>query len=92
MAERFPNEYKTLWKKDELLVTTNSSFSHSVFKRLALQTRKNRGLFGEGLGKLCVKLLNFESEMEEIKFLPQPSTSTCTVNYKGKGSLFHVHV
>ena len=24
-------------------------FSHSVFKRLVLQTRKNQGLFGKGL-------------------------------------------
>ena len=28
-----------------LLVTSNFSFSHSVFKRLVLQTRKNQGLF-----------------------------------------------
>ena len=28
---------------------SSSSFSHSVFKRLALQTRKNQGLFGKGL-------------------------------------------
>ena len=26
---------------------SNFSFSHSVFKRLVLQTRKNRGLFGK---------------------------------------------
>ena len=32
-------------KKEKLLV----SFSHSVFKRLVLQMRKNQGLFGEGL-------------------------------------------
>ena len=28
---------------------SNFCFSHSVFKRLALQTRKNQGLFGKGL-------------------------------------------
>ena len=28
---------------------SNFSFSHSVFKRLVLQTRKNQGLFGKGL-------------------------------------------
>ena len=28
---------------------SNFSFSHSVFKRLVLQTRKNNGLFGKGL-------------------------------------------
>ena len=30
-------------------LTSNFSFSHSVFKRLVLQTRKNQGLFGKGL-------------------------------------------
>ena len=30
-------------------MTSNFSFSHSVFKRLVLQTRKNQGLFGKGL-------------------------------------------
>ena len=30
-------------------VTINFSFSHSVFNRLVLQTRKNQGLFGKGL-------------------------------------------
>ena len=48
---------KTLWEKDELLVTSKSSFSHSVFKRLALQTRKNQGLFGKGLKKRTRKVL-----------------------------------
>ena len=31
---------------------SNFSFSHSVFKRLVLQTRKNQGLFGTGLRNL----------------------------------------
>ena len=31
------------------------SFSHSVFKRLVLQTRKNQDLFGKGLNNHCVK-------------------------------------
>ena len=34
---------------EKLLITNNFSFSHSVFKRLILQTRKNQGLFGKGL-------------------------------------------
>ena len=38
-----------MWEKEKLLVTSNFSFSHSVFKRLVLQTRKNKGLFGVGL-------------------------------------------
>ena len=41
--------YKILWEKEKLLVTSNFSFSHSVFKRLVLQTPKNQGLFGKGL-------------------------------------------
>ena len=49
MEESSPNRLKTLWEKEKLLVTSNFSFSHSVFKRLVLQTRKNQGLFGKGL-------------------------------------------
>ena len=30
-------------------VTSNFSFSHSVFSRLVLQIRKNKGLYGKGL-------------------------------------------
>ena len=33
---------------------SNFYFSHSVFKRLVLQTRKNQGLFGKGLKHLSV--------------------------------------
>ena len=36
-------------EKDKLLVTSNLSLFHSVFQRLALQTRNNQGLFGKGL-------------------------------------------
>ena len=49
MAESSPNGYKTLWKREKLLVTSNFSFSHSVFKRRVLHTRKNQGLFGKEL-------------------------------------------
>ena len=38
-----------MWEKEKLLVISNFSFSHSVFKRLELQTRKNKGSFGKGL-------------------------------------------
>ena len=37
------------WEKEKLLITSNFSFSHRVFKGLVLQTRKNQGLFGKGL-------------------------------------------
>ena len=49
MAESFANGYKTFWEKEKLLVASNFSFSHNVFKRLVLQTHKNQGLFGKGL-------------------------------------------
>ena len=48
MADSWTEE-KTLWEQEKLLVTSNFSFSHSVFERFALQTRKNQGLFGKGL-------------------------------------------
>ena len=49
MVKSYPNGYETQWEKEKLLITSNFSFSHSVFKRLVLQTRKNQGLFGKGL-------------------------------------------
>ena len=49
MVESFLKGQKTLWEKEKLLVTSNFSFSHRVFKRLELQTRKNQGLFRKGL-------------------------------------------
>ena len=49
MAESSSNGTKALWKKEKLLVRSNFSFSHSVFKRLVMQTRKNQGLFGKGI-------------------------------------------
>ena len=49
MAESPPKGQKTLWEKEKLLVTSNFSFSHSVCKRLVLQTRKTRACLGKGL-------------------------------------------
>ena len=49
MVESSPKGLKTLLEKEKLLITSNFSFSHSVFKRRVLQTRKNQGLFGKGL-------------------------------------------
>ena len=53
MAEGSPNRWKILWEKEKLLVTSNFSFSHSVFKRLVLQTCKQQGLSGKGLKKMA---------------------------------------
>ena len=49
MAESCPNGKKTLWGKEKLLVTSNFSFSHSVFKRLVSQGRQKVSLCGNGL-------------------------------------------
>ena len=40
-------------KKEKLLIMSNFSFSHSVFKRLVMQTHKNQGLFGKGLSAIA---------------------------------------
>ena len=39
---------KTLWKKDKLLVLSNFSFCHNVFKSRLLQTNQNAYLSGKG--------------------------------------------
>ena len=57
MAESSLIGYKTMWEKEKLLVTSNFSFSSSVFKRLVQQTRKDKGLFGKGLTPLTDKPL-----------------------------------
>ena len=49
MAESSLKRQKTLWEKEKLLVRSNFCFPYSVFKRRALQIRKNKGLFGKGL-------------------------------------------
>ena len=47
-------QFQIWWKWKKVLQTGRKhcgdfSFSHSVFKRLVLQTHKNQGLFGKGL-------------------------------------------
>ena len=49
MAKSYLKGQKTLWEKEKLLVASNFSFSHGVFKGLVLQTRKNKGFSGKGL-------------------------------------------
>ena len=58
MAESSPKGYRTQWEKEKLLVTTKFSFSYGVFKRLLLQTLKNKGLFGKGLRDLSKRKEN----------------------------------
>ena len=61
MAESYPNGKKTLWEKEKLLVTSNFSFSHSVFKRLVSQERQKVSLSGNGLSLTFtfIYLINF---------------------------------
>ena len=49
MEERYQNGKKTLWEKEKLLVTSNFSFSHSVFKRLVSQGHQRVSLCGNGV-------------------------------------------
>ena len=48
MVESALKRQKTLWEKEKWLVTSNSLFSHRVFKILVLRTGKNKCLFGKG--------------------------------------------
>ena len=43
IAESSPKGYKTLWEKEKLLITSNFSFSHSVFKRLVCRACLGKG-------------------------------------------------
>ena len=71
MAESFLTGKKTLWEKEKLLVTSNFSFSHGVFKRLVLETLKNQGLFGKGLNQSKFKALadNKINETQKLKIV-----------------------
>ena len=60
-------------EKEKLLLTSNFSFSNSVFKSLVLQTHENQGLFGKGL--TCLQNTAFENSMgkgrnEQFLFFP----------------------
>ena len=59
MAECSLNELKTLCAEEKLLVTSNFSFSHSVFNSLVLQTCENQGLFGKRLTLPNDKILDW---------------------------------
>ena len=67
IAESYPNGYKTLWEKEKLLVTSNFSFSHSVFKRLVSLGHQNVLLCGNGL-TLYHTILTFNDHVEKKAF------------------------
>ena len=50
-AESYPKGQKTLWEMEKLLVTSNFSFSHSVFKMLVSQGRQKVSLCGNGFSR-----------------------------------------
>ena len=52
-GRKLSNRVKTLWEKEKLLVTSNFSFSHSVFKRLVSQGCQKVSLCGNGLSNIC---------------------------------------
>ena len=64
MAESSHKGWQTQWQKEKLLITSNFSFSQSVFKRLVQHIRKNQGLFWKGLTR--GNILGFLSERMEI--------------------------
>ena len=88
---KFSNKVvKTLWEKEKLLVTSNFPFSHSVFKRLLLQTRKKKGLFGKGLIPVCLHLVSVGSYivfkrkfscLTLLRLIFFPHQSNCTFSY-----------
>ena len=63
MAKSYSKGRKNCGKKEKLLVTSNFSFFHSVFKRTVLHTIKSKSLFGRGLIQFP-KLLERERERE----------------------------
>ena len=52
-AYSLPYVYKTPREKEKLLIMSNFSFSHSVFKTVVHQTHKNHSLLGKGLKTLA---------------------------------------
>ena len=82
MVESYPNGWKTLWEKEKLLVTSNFSFSHSVFKRLVSQGRQKVSLCGNGLSGICENIYWWCSQNENFDFSPKET-------YKKIFCLFH---
>ena len=90
MAESSPNWLKTPWEKEKLLVPSNFSFSHRIFKRLVLQIRKNQGLFGKGLRLvltkrgLCTLMIHFTSQLLRYLWIEKNLHQSINLKYAGK--------
>ena len=65
-GKKFFKRVKNAVGKEKLLVMSNFSLFHSVFKRLVLQTRKIQGLFGKGLTLICTVLTFNDPETEGV--------------------------
>ena len=59
-------------KKEKLLVTSNFSFSHSVFKRLVSQGRQKASLCGNGLMSMEYTRLYHSPDLKQV-FLQRPT-------------------
>ena len=57
----YPIEYKTLWEKKKLLVTSNFFFSHNVFNSFSLLRRHNDCLWSKGLNIMANNMLRNHS-------------------------------
>ena len=67
MEESFPTVFSTRLDKEKLFVTSNFSFSHSVFKRLVSQGRQKVSLCGNGLNLDNSNILSFGKVLIEEK-------------------------
>ena len=56
---------KTLWEKEKLLIRSNFSFSHRVFKRLYCRHVKNRACLGKKDYKTVSLNTNFHSKLHQ---------------------------
>ena len=85
---------KTLWEKEKLLITSNFSFSHSVFKRLVPHTRKIQGLFGKGLNNfIChLQILQIRTSIQArllVKGVWLPGISSYFILYLNSTSILN---
>ena len=78
MTQSASNQYKTLWEKEKLLVMSNFSFSHSVFKRTCTaEDTQNQGLFGKGLRHKYIVSMTYKAQREGIQcFCSDASSGT----------------
>ena len=56
-GRKLSKQVENTGETEKLLITSNFFFSHSVFKRLVLQTHKNQGLLGKELNTLVLYVI-----------------------------------